>query len=117
MKKVEGLHILGTLTLAVDYVHRDMDFYKKEISRIIAEAGLTEVGNYYHPFEGGGFTGVVALCESHVSIHTWPEEYFVTLDVFTCNYSRDNKAATHAVFNQISALFAPVSIDKKEISR
>src|SRR3989344_424544 len=117
MKKVEGLHILGTLTLAVDFVHREMGFYEKEISRIIAEAGLTEVGNYYHPFEGGGFTGVVALCESHVSIHTWPEEYFVTLDVFTCNYSRDNRISTHAVFNQISALFDPVSIDKKEISR
>lgn len=117
MKKVEGLHILGTLTLANTYAHCGMDFYKTEISQIIARAGLTEVGSYYHPFEGGGFTGVVALCESHVSIHTWPEEYFVTLDVFTCNYSRDNKVATHAVFDQISALFNPISIDKKEIGR
>ncbi|MEK7170858.1 MAG: S-adenosylmethionine decarboxylase [Patescibacteria group bacterium] len=117
MKKVEGLHILGTLTLEVDYVHRDLDFYRKEISRIIAGAGLTEVGNYYYPFDGGGFTGVVALCESHVSIHTWPEEHFVTLDVFTCNYSRDNKPATHTVFDQISALFNPIAIDKKEIDR
>ena len=117
MKKVEGLHILGTLTLATTYIHRDVNFYKTEISQIVAASSLTEVGNYYHPFEGGGFTGVVALCESHISIHTWPEEYFVTLDVFTCNYSRDNKAATHADFDQISALFDPISIDKKEINR
>lgn len=117
MKGIKGLHILGTLTLAENYAHRDADFYAKEISRIIAANNLTEVGNYYHRFDAGGFTGVVALCESHVSVHTWPEEYAVTLDVYTCNFSRDNEESTNAVFDQISALFSPISIEKKEIRR
>lgn len=117
MKKIDGLHILGTLTLTPRFTHRKADFYRQAISRIIAANNLTEVGHYYHNFATGGFTGVVALCESHVSIHTWPEEQFVTLDVFTCNYTRDNTTATQLVFDQIAKLFEPVSVDKIEIRR
>jgi len=41
--------------------------------------------SYFHKFEhGGGVTGVVALAESHISIHTWPEHSYMAIDVFMC---------------------------------
>lgn len=37
-----------------------------------------------HEFYPQGFTAVVLLAESHVSIHTYPEEGIAYIDCFTC---------------------------------
>jgi S-adenosylmethionine decarboxylase len=34
--------------------------------------------------EDWGISGVVLIAESHISIHTFPEKEFVTLDIFSC---------------------------------
>lgn len=47
-------------------------------------AGATVLGARFHQFEPQGVTGVVLLAESHLSLHTWPEEGLLTLDCFTC---------------------------------
>ena len=50
-----------------------------------AACGATVLGINLHSFgEKSGITGVVLLAESHISIHTWPENSFVALDVFMC---------------------------------
>ena len=48
------------------------------------EAGATVLGTRFHQFEPQGLTGVILLAESHLSLHTWPEEGLLTLDCFTC---------------------------------
>lgn len=35
-------------------------------------------------FPNGGITLVLILAESHLSIHTWPEEDLVAIDLFSC---------------------------------
>jgi S-adenosylmethionine decarboxylase len=35
-------------------------------------------------FPNGAITLVLILAESHLSIHTWPEESLVAIDLFTC---------------------------------
>ncbi|NBX48439.1 adenosylmethionine decarboxylase [bacterium] len=37
-----------------------------------------------HRFEPQGVTGFALLAESHISIHTWPELNYATVDAFTC---------------------------------
>jgi S-adenosylmethionine decarboxylase len=32
----------------------------------------------------GGWTGVVTIAESHISVHTFPARHFVSADVYTC---------------------------------
>jgi S-adenosylmethionine decarboxylase len=59
----------------------------------IARAGLTSVGAVHHAFPNAGFTSVICLTESHLSIHTWPEYGRVTFDVFLSNFSRVNDVA------------------------
>ena len=34
--------------------------------------------------ENGGISGILALAESHISIHTWPERSFAAIDIFMC---------------------------------
>ena len=39
----------------------------------------------------GGWTGVVVIAESHISVHTFPDRGFVSIDVYTCqnNINKD----------------------------
>ncbi len=37
----------------------------------------------------GGWTGVVVIAESHISVHTFPKRGFVTADVYTCKNNMD----------------------------
>jgi S-adenosylmethionine decarboxylase len=36
------------------------------------------------PKDPGGWTGIVVVEESHISIHTFPKLRFVSIDVYTC---------------------------------
>lgn len=37
----------------------------------------------------GGWTGIVVIEESHISIHTFPKRGFVSADVYTCKNGMD----------------------------
>ena len=37
----------------------------------------------------GGWTGIVAILESHISVHTFPGTHFVSIDVYTCKNGMD----------------------------
>lgn len=49
------------------------------------DAGATVLFSNMHHFGGEyGVTGVVGLAESHMSIHTYPEHGYASLDVYMC---------------------------------
>lgn len=35
-------------------------------------------------FPNGAITLVLILAESHLSVHTWPEEQLIAIDLFSC---------------------------------
>ena len=57
-----------------------------DILRQAAEAaGATVLDIRMHDFgDRCGFTGVALLAESHISIHTWPENDYAAIDIFMC---------------------------------
>lgn len=72
-----------------------------------AESGLNIVGDVFHQFQPQGVTGTVLLSESHLAIHTWPEEKFVTVDVYVCNYLHDNTQKALKLYAALKAHFKP----------
>ena len=50
----------------------------------VIAGGATVLKQHEHKFEPGGYTGFLLLAQSHASIHTWPEESLVSIDVFAC---------------------------------
>lgn len=50
----------------------------------IKRAKMTILNIYGHHFVPQGCTIVIALSESHVSCHTWPENGCLAVDVYTC---------------------------------
>lgn len=50
-----------------------------------AKAAQCEVlGSLHHKFEPQGASVVVLVAESHLSIHTWPENGYAAVDILTC---------------------------------
>jgi len=50
----------------------------------IQNADMTVLNVFQHCFYPQGCTIVIALSESHVSCHTWPENGCIAIDVYTC---------------------------------
>ncbi len=55
-------------------------------------AGTTIVTSVFHPFAPQGVSGVVVIEESHLSIHTWPEHGYASVDFFTCGDGSPERA-------------------------
>jgi S-adenosylmethionine decarboxylase len=63
----------------------DIDHIEEVLRRAVVAARATLLHIHLHHFEpNGGVSGVAVLAESHISIHTWPENGFAALDVFMC---------------------------------
>lgn len=117
-KPFTGLHILGEIKTEKIEKLKSLTQIRKHIRSIIRKYNLHELGSFYYKFpKGGGFTCLVSLVESHISIHTWPELRYLTLDVYLCNYFQDNSATTKNVFNDIAMFFEPVKIIKRTVRR
>ncbi|RDW17259.1 adenosylmethionine decarboxylase [Oceanobacillus chungangensis] len=56
-------------------------------------AGARVVESVFHHFNPYGVSGAVIIAESHLTIHTWPEYDFASVDVFTCGDEVDPKKA------------------------
>lgn len=55
------------------------------LDKVIIELGLKSVGAVWHKFEGeGGVTGLIALTESHLACHTYPEHGTATFNLYCC---------------------------------
>lgn len=66
------------------------------ISQLLINAakscGVTIVQSIFHRFSPQGVTGVVVIEESHLSIHTWPESGYASVDFYTCGEVIPEKA-------------------------
>jgi S-adenosylmethionine decarboxylase len=63
--------------------------YVDPLRTILVDAAVRGGANihhqYWHQFEPWGVTGFLLLQESHISVHTWPEEdNFAAIDIFPC---------------------------------
>ena len=66
-------------------VLRDENAVRAILSSVIADLGLISIGSVWHKFDGeGGVTGLIALTESHLACHTYPEHGTATFNLYCC---------------------------------
>ena len=111
-----GLHILATFSAPADKL-MTASGCQGHFDGLIASLGLTKVGEAYHSFPGNGFTAVVCLTESHISIHTWPEHGLATFDVFLSNFLHDNTQKVRQFYSETLRYFDASEISKTELMR
>jgi S-adenosylmethionine decarboxylase len=114
---VPGLHVLATFAAPAPAL-RDMGGCQAFFDQQIQRFGLEKVGEAYHAFPPpGGFTAVLALTESHLSIHTWPEHGLATFDVFLSNFRRDNAPTVRALYAATLVFFGATELSLTELRR
>jgi len=60
---------------------------------------MTLLNKCIHHFnDDGAFTSLYLLSESHLSFHSWPENNYIALDVFTCGKCDTNKLLMDIVY-------------------
>ncbi|MEL6697454.1 MAG: adenosylmethionine decarboxylase [Bacteroidota bacterium] len=98
-----GLHVL------VEYYDIDPALGSKAafVEEVMLSAAQTAdmqyLHHYFHQFSPFGVTGIVAVQESHLSIHTWPEHTYAAVDVFTCGNEDALKMAIEEIGKKLKA--------------
>lgn len=93
-----GTHIITTL-YTEELIHlRSYHSFKNVTGKLINQFDLECLGEVYHNFDPAGYTGVVCLSESHISIHTWPEYGLLNMDIYLSNYQRSNDETVKKIF-------------------
>lgn len=109
--KCAGTHLIVDLYDAQKL--DDIDHIEAALRDCVAASGATLLHIHLHHFEpNGGVSGVAVLAESHISIHSWPENSYAALDVFMCG-----EAEPEACVPVLREAFKPSRIAVSEILR
>ncbi len=99
----------------VDFKQCDPETIERvEVTRAIfleaaRESKATVIGELFYQFEPVGVSGVLLIAESHVSVHTWPEDRFVSVDIFTCGEEMD----AEVIIDVLTRNFRAAQVDVK----
>ena len=86
------------------------ELMEKTLKACVEKAGATLLHIHLHRFSpSGGLSGVAVLAESHISVHTWPENGFAAFDIFMCGNTRPEFAV-----QELKAAFRPESVSVVE---
>lgn len=101
-------HLLFDAVLERDLTETDVDHIK-----LVIEKNLTVVDRIEHKFTPQGETIVFILSESHFTLHTYPENRFISMDVYICN----TETNLLKIVNDISAVVPFEKVDQKILAR
>lgn len=108
-----GRHALGSFKTreeclgSLNKIRKVMDMASKR-----GDFQVISVSEYQFEGGGNGVSVVFLLSESHMSIHTWPEDGHVTYDCYTCG-STDPRIITA----ELQRLLEAYEIEETFISR
>ena len=80
-----GVHIILEVHDAPFATLNSSDTVMAALHEAVRVGGLHTVGELVHSFPVQGFSAVIMVSESHLSIHTWPERGYAAVDLFTCS--------------------------------
>jgi S-adenosylmethionine/arginine decarboxylase-like enzyme len=113
------LHIIADLKqVNFSKLKIDKNILKQLITDKLKEVWLTELWNFYYTFsKENEITCVIALSESHINLHLWPEKSYISMDIFVCNFLKDNSNKAKKIYQDLIDFFRPWSIDKTFLKR
>ena len=96
-----GTHLLLELQECDEGLLDDLSYIRDAMVATATEVGATIVGEAFHKFSPWGVTGVIAISESHLCIHTWPEFRYAAVDIFTCGTTVDTHQAAELIIQRL----------------
>lgn len=112
-----GTHLIATLKPGNTSLIKQYGDFRDHLDTLIKTHSLQKLGEVYHNFSPEGFTAVICLSESHISVHTWPEHGLVNLDIYLSNFERNNDGTVASIFDSLKQYFSAVVIAEQNITR
>ena len=108
-----GIHLVLELKDCPAELLDNLPFVQQALLNAAHAMGATVVGETFHKFSPQGVTGVVAIAESHLCIHTWPEYKYAAVDIFCCG----DRVDPHIAANDLIVKFAAGDSSVIELKR
>jgi len=97
---------------------QDLNLIYRILDELPTRIGMTKImPPYVFKYSGlkpedWGLSGFVLIAESHISIHTFPEKNFVSVDIFSCKHFDSEFAADY-----LTQAFGMAKVDSKVLDR
>lgn len=79
-----GRHLLVEFWECEFAVLNDEARIRQSLVDAVYKGGAFLIDVCVHKFSPNGVTGAATLSESHICIHTWPENNYAAIDIFMC---------------------------------
>jgi len=112
-----GTHLIASLHSTNSAALSTCTDFKILIDELVRQHQLQKLGEVYHNFSPAGFTAIICLSESHISIHTWPEHGRVNLDIYLSNYERENDGTVQEIYQSFISFFEAAVVDMQTLKR
>ena len=115
-----GTHIiLDGRKCLYDFSNSDLRTIERDIRCLLEDYSMSILHASFHDFHSPkwAFTGIFLLSESHFSIHTFPEEAYIAVDIFVCNLSDDKSLYAQKFIEKIVSYFSVQNANITTIKR
>ena len=120
-----GRHVIAELWQCDFDKLNDTDFIEQTFVDAALKSGAEVREVAFHKFAPQGVSGVVIISESHLTIHSFPEHGYASVDVYTCGdldptiaakYIAEALGSTSSELVEIPRGMGPVSVEKSKVS-
>lgn len=105
-KHSTGVHVLLDLHKCNSKLLNDDKYLLEVIKEAAKIANMTVLNSCSHKFEPQGVSCILLLAESHISIHTWPERQFASVDIYSCNPNSPVSLAADYIESSVNSMKA-----------
>jgi S-adenosylmethionine decarboxylase len=98
-----GRHVIADLSGCNPSFISSVSYVQKVLEEAVKRAKATIISSRFHQFSPVGVSGIILLSESHCSIHTWPDEEYAAIDIYTCGEHVFPQVACDYIAKELSA--------------
>ncbi|MFD2169417.1 adenosylmethionine decarboxylase [Tumebacillus lipolyticus] len=98
-----GRHVIAELWECDQQILNSQADVEKVMVNAALESGAEVREVVFHKFSPQGVSGVVVISESHLTIHSFPEHGYASIDVYTCGDRIDPQVATDYITKRLRA--------------
>jgi S-adenosylmethionine decarboxylase len=98
-----GRHVISELWGCNTEKLNDMKFIEETFVDAALRSGAEIREVAFHKFAPHGVSGVVIISESHLTIHSFPEHGYASIDVYTCGDRIDPNVAANYIAEALEA--------------
>jgi S-adenosylmethionine decarboxylase len=100
--RIIGKQVYGSLYDCNDNHLRDEEYLRNLVGEAAIEGNMTLLDIKSWKI-GEGVSVIAIVLESHITVHTWPEYGFATVDVYSCGKHSDPERAFMYIVKKLEA--------------